>query len=89
MALSLPADQGGALAIRGDPGVGKTALLADAAARAADRGMLVLKMVGVQSEARLPFAGLQVLLQPILSRTASFYVDPRIRAGSPGPACES
>jgi predicted ATPase len=61
-------DQGGALAIRGDPGVGKTALLADAAMRAGDRGMLVLKTVGVQTEAHLPFAGLHQLLQPILGR---------------------
>lgn len=41
------ADRGGALVIRGDPGVGKTALLSDAAARAGDRGLLVLKAVGV------------------------------------------
>ena len=61
-------DQGGALAIRGDPGVGKTALLADAASRAGDQGMLVLRTAGVQTEAHLPFAGLHQLLQPILGR---------------------
>ena len=60
-------DRGGALLIRGEPGVGKSALLAVGMDRAAGRGMRVLKATGVQSEAQLPFAGLHQLLQPLLS----------------------
>jgi predicted ATPase len=58
--------RGGSLAVAGGPGVGKSALLAETAARAADHGMLVLRASGVQSEALLPFAGLHQLLRPIL-----------------------
>jgi DNA-binding CsgD family transcriptional regulator/tetratricopeptide (TPR) repeat protein len=61
-------DQGGALVLSGGPGIGKSALLGDAARRARDRGMLVLKVTGVQSEAVLPFAGLHSLLRPLLGR---------------------
>ena len=61
-------DQGGALAVSGGPGIGKSALLGEALRRARDRGMLVLKATGVQSEAVLPFAGLHCLLQPLLGR---------------------
>jgi DNA-binding CsgD family transcriptional regulator len=62
----------GVLVIRGDPGIGKTALL-DYAARSADvaagpdgMGMRVIRGRGVESEAELPFAGLHVLLRPAL-----------------------
>ena len=58
--------RGGSLEVTGGPGVGKSALLGEAAARAADRGMLVLRVTGVQSEARLAFAGLHHLLRPAL-----------------------
>src|SRR6516162_5359696 len=58
--------RGGSLEVTGGPGVGKSALLGEAAARAADRGMLVLRVTGVQSEARLAFAGLHHLLRPVL-----------------------
>jgi DNA-binding CsgD family transcriptional regulator len=54
----------GVLAIVGEVGVGKSALLAEAGARAA--GMNVLRARGVQSEARVPFAGLFELLRPAL-----------------------
>jgi DNA-binding CsgD family transcriptional regulator len=57
---------GGCLEVTGGPGVGKSALLGEAAARAADRGMLVLRVTGVQSEAWLAFAGLHYLLRPAL-----------------------
>lgn len=57
---------GAALVVRGEPGIGKSALLHDASRRAGTRGMLVLKTTGVQSEARLAFAGLHQLLHPIL-----------------------
>jgi DNA-binding CsgD family transcriptional regulator len=58
--------RGGSLEVTGGPGVGKSALLGEAAARAADRGMLVLQTTGVQSEAWLAFAGLHHLLRPAL-----------------------
>src|ERR1700734_3393130 len=61
-------DQGGALVVSGGPGIGKSALLGDAMSGARSRGMLVLKVTGVQSEAVLPFAGLHGLLQPLLGR---------------------
>jgi DNA-binding CsgD family transcriptional regulator len=64
--LEAAPDRGGALLIRGEPGIGKTALLAAAIERAGERGMRVLKANGVQSEAQLAFAGLHQLLQPLL-----------------------
>ena len=54
---------GGALVIRGVAGSGKSALLADAAAAAAD--MTVLRTQGVESESPLAFAALQRLLWPL------------------------
>ena len=58
--------RGGSLEVTGGPGVGKSALLGEAAVRAADRGMTVLHVTGVQSEAFLAFAGLHHLLRPAL-----------------------
>jgi DNA-binding CsgD family transcriptional regulator len=54
----------GALALRGEAGVGKTVLLEDARERAAD--MHVLGARGVESESELPFAALHQLLRPAL-----------------------
>ena len=59
-------EHGGSLAVIGGPGVGKSAVLREAAARAARRGILVLRTTGVPSEALLPFAGLYQLLRPVL-----------------------
>jgi DNA-binding NarL/FixJ family response regulator len=56
--------RGGVLVLRGEAGVGKTALLEHAAGRA--DGMLVLRAAGVESEAELPFAALHQLLRPVL-----------------------
>ena len=58
------ASQSGALVVRGEPGIGKTALLLDARERAAD--MHVLSARGVESESELPFAALDQLLRPAL-----------------------
>jgi DNA-binding CsgD family transcriptional regulator len=57
---------GGALLVRGSAGIGKSALLDAAADIADERGMVVLRTGAVQSEARLPFAGLHALLRPVL-----------------------
>src|SRR4051812_24396460 len=54
------------LVVRGEPGVGKTALL-DYAVGAAS-GMRVVRAVGVESEMELAFAGLQQLCAPMLDR---------------------
>ena len=54
------------LVVRGEPGVGKTALLEHVARRAS--GCLVARSGGVQSEMELAFAGLQQLCAPILDR---------------------
>jgi AAA ATPase domain len=54
-----------ALLVRGEPGIGKTALLLEAIA-AAD-GMTVLKARGLEAESQLPFAGLAELCAPIVA----------------------
>jgi DNA-binding CsgD family transcriptional regulator len=54
----------GVLALVGEPGIGKTALL-DYAAETAT-GMRVLRARGIESEAEVPFAGLSELLRPAL-----------------------
>ncbi|QFY10234.1 AAA family ATPase [Nonomuraea phyllanthi] len=55
----------GALIVRGAAGVGKSALLDQAAVLAGDR-MLVLRGAGIQPEMELPFAGLHLLLHSVL-----------------------
>ena len=54
-------ERGQALVLRGDPGIGKSRLLSEAARQARERGLTVLSAAGVQSEARLPYAGLHQL----------------------------
>ncbi len=60
-------ERGGALVVRGDPGIGKTALLAVASAAAGANGVSVLRTAGTQSETGLAFAGLHQLLRPVLT----------------------
>jgi len=54
------------LVVRGEAGVGKSALLEQAAARAS--GCRIERAVGVQSELELPYAGLHQLCGPMLDR---------------------
>jgi DNA-binding CsgD family transcriptional regulator len=59
---------GGALVVRGEAGIGKSALLTEASRLAKVRGMQVMSTAGVQSETNLPFAGLHQLLRPVLAQ---------------------
>jgi DNA-binding CsgD family transcriptional regulator/tetratricopeptide (TPR) repeat protein len=61
-------ERGAALVLRGDPGIGKTALLAVASAAASSKGISVLRTAGAQTEIGLAFAGLHQLLRPVLTR---------------------
>jgi predicted ATP-dependent serine protease len=61
-------ERGASLLIRGDPGVGKSSILAAAKRLGAEKSLLVLSVAGVQSETNLPFAGLFELVRPILDR---------------------
>jgi DNA-binding CsgD family transcriptional regulator len=56
------------LVVRGDPGVGKTALLDYLAGRASGAGCRVTRATGIQSEMELAFAGLHQLCVPLLNR---------------------
>jgi DNA-binding CsgD family transcriptional regulator len=58
--------ESGSLIVRGEPGIGKTALLEYAAEGAV--GMEQLTTAGVEAESDLAFAGLHGLLRPILDR---------------------
>ncbi|MFD8750408.1 AAA family ATPase [Kitasatospora sp. NPDC059577] len=57
----------GVLLLRGEAGIGKTALLDDAVARAGE-AFRVIRAAGVEYEAELPYAGLSLLLAPGLDR---------------------
>src|SRR4030095_15806678 len=58
---------GSAMLMRGEAGIGKSALLTEASRLAAANGVRVLWAAGVESEAHLAFAGLERLLRPVLS----------------------
>ncbi len=62
--------RGQGLIVRGEPGIGKSRLLAEAVSEARRRGLTVLSASGVQSEAQLPFAGLHQLLRPVRHHAA-------------------
>jgi DNA-binding CsgD family transcriptional regulator len=62
----LRSGRGWALVVRGEAGVGKSALLEYAAGAAAD--MRVVRAVGVESEMELAFAGVHQLCAPLLDR---------------------
>jgi hypothetical protein len=57
--------RGGALLLRGEAGIGKSALLAEAGALTSTPRTRVLTTIGVESEEHLPYAGLHQLLHPV------------------------
>lgn len=61
-------ERGCAVALVGDPGVGKSALQTTVVQRARERGLLVMAARGTPAEQHLPFAGLHQLLWPVLDR---------------------
>jgi AAA ATPase domain len=63
---SVRAGEGRALVVRGEPGVGKTALLDYLVEHAS--GCRVARVAGVESEMELAYAGLHQLLAPMLDR---------------------
>jgi len=60
------AGRSGALLVRGDAGIGKSALLRFAHERAGD--LLVLRARGIETESEIPFSGLADLFRPVLGR---------------------
>src|ERR1700683_2122932 len=60
------AGRSGVLVVRGEPGVGKTALLEYAIESAA--GLRVARVAGVESEVELAFAALEQLWAPMLGQ---------------------
>jgi hypothetical protein len=68
------AADGGALVLRGDPGIGKSALLAAVSEVVIEAGGHLRTLSGVESEAQLPFAGLHQLLAPLLDHAADLPV---------------
>jgi len=64
----LNAAQGGrseVLVVRGEPGVGKSALLRHAVERATQAGLTTVSARGMESESEIPFAGLADLIRPV------------------------
>ncbi len=58
-------DQGGTLVLRGEAGVGKSALLAAAVMEAATRGLRVLSVTAFQAEFHVPFVGIDMVLRQL------------------------
>ncbi|GIJ67910.1 ATP-binding protein [Virgisporangium ochraceum] len=69
------AQAGGAVILRGEAGIGKTALLAHASTLATARGMRAVGVCGVQAEVHIPYAGLHRLFRSL-------------RRDAPAPAVE-
>jgi len=75
------ARRSGALILAGEPGIGKTALLDAAVARAGD--LRVLRSAGVAADAALPFGALRRLLSPLLAQPTHL---PEVQARALGSA---
>src|SRR5260370_24582539 len=67
------------LVVRGEPGIGKTALLGYAAETAQD--FQLARAMGVESEMELPFAALHQLCGPMLGRVDALPVPQREALG--------
>jgi len=78
--LSLSGGMSGALVLRGEPGIGKTALLEYLAGAAPDIDFAV--MSGVESEVGFGFAGLYRLLVPYLGRIDQLPTQQRLALGT-------
>jgi hypothetical protein len=76
----LRSGRGRVLVVRGETGVGKSALLDYLAGKAA--GMRVARAAGVESEMELAFAGVHQLCAPLLDRWSGFRVRSATRWGS-------
>src|SRR6266480_1887429 len=63
-------DGGGTIMVRGEAGIGKSALLQRVRGRAEAQGARPLVTVGVESEAEVAFAGLHQLLRPVIGALA-------------------
>jgi DNA-binding CsgD family transcriptional regulator len=70
---------GGGMVVRGEAGIGKTALLEAASVRALKRGSAVTRAIASESESPLAFAGLHQLLKPYLARLSKL-PEPQSRA---------
>jgi predicted ATPase len=62
---------GGAVVISGEHGIGKSCLLDEVAANAAQSGCIVVQAKGEQTRTSLPFAGLQQLVSSLLGSVDS------------------
>ena len=69
--------EGRAVEVRGDPGVGKSAVLLELRGRLTADGWRVFRSEGVPTEHRLPLAGLHKLLRPVLPRTDELHAPQR------------
>ncbi len=81
--------QASSLVLLGNPGIGKTALLDEAARRATTSGLRVVRVVALETESTIPHAALGISL-PLLGRTAvddspSALLDALIEAAAEGP----
>src|SRR4051795_9923240 len=74
------AGQSRVLVLRGEPGVGKSALLAHLSASA--EGCRIARAAGVESEMELPFAGLHALCAPMLGRIGHLPIPQRDALGT-------
>ena len=66
LVVGVRAGRGQALVLRGEPGIGKTALLEYLLDRAS--GCRIARVAGIESEMELAFAGLQQVCAPLLGR---------------------
>ena len=67
------AGRGAAVILRGEAGIGKSALLEHAVEAARGRGLRVLSVTGVQAEVQIPYAGLDHLMRPVRASAESPY----------------